>query len=136
MFSTKEKIKIAGEIEKLLLDLRHPEMPDEKPYFKLHVDGKASWSWADIEPNWVFGEGEPAGTNLFNEISRDLHGTQHDTLKAKADLHDELVEALGLLLDDTSDMIDKVQNGKGIDSWYFTSHGKADALLAKAKAVK
>ncbi len=76
MFSVKEKMAIAEAIEKVLLDLNHPEMPDEKPKFKLHVEGKESCSWADIEPNWTFdGTGKPMGYNLFNEISRDLHNT-------------------------------------------------------------
>ena len=51
MFSTKEKQYIAEKIEELLLSIRHPEMPKEKPNFKLHVDGAEDWSWADIEPN-------------------------------------------------------------------------------------
>ncbi len=74
MFSKQEKAIIADGIEKILLGLNHPEMPDEKPKFKLHVDGKESWSWADIEPNWTFDEtGKPMECNPFNEISRDLH---------------------------------------------------------------
>ena len=74
MFSIAEKRKIADEIEKFLLSLRHPEMPTEKPKFKIHIDGKESWSWADIEPNWVFDDGEKIPQiNPFNEISRDLH---------------------------------------------------------------
>jgi len=71
MFSKNEKIYLAGEIEKLLLGLHHPEMPSMKPEFLLHVDGKESWSWADIEPNHHFENKEP-GINKFNEISRDL----------------------------------------------------------------
>lgn len=50
MFSLNEKRKIADGIEKILLELKHPEMPTEKPFFTLHVDGKESWSWADIKP--------------------------------------------------------------------------------------
>ena len=73
MFSNQEKQYIAQEIETLLLSLNHPEMPAEKPKFKLHVDGKESWSWADIAPNWVFEEGKVMEFNPFNEISRDLH---------------------------------------------------------------
>ncbi len=74
MFSMAEKKHIATEIEKLLLSLNHPEMPTEKPKFKLHVDGKEDWSWADIEPNWVFEDGQKQiGVNPFNEISRELH---------------------------------------------------------------
>ena len=52
MFSIKEKIFIANEIEKLLLSLNHPEMPKDKPKFSLHVEGEFNWSWADIVPNW------------------------------------------------------------------------------------
>ncbi len=66
MFSKEQKQKIAGAIEKLLLELNHPEMPKEKPKFKLHVDGKESWSWADIEPNWIYEDKEP-GVNPWNE---------------------------------------------------------------------
>lgn len=71
MFSLKEKQQIAATIEKLLLDLKHPEMPTVNPSFTLHVDGKESWSWADIKPNWTFNE-QPPEVNLFNEIARDL----------------------------------------------------------------
>ena len=69
MFSVKEKQHIAKEIEKLLLELNHPEMPNEKPKFKLHIDGKESWSFADIEPNWTYETKDP-GNNIWNEISR------------------------------------------------------------------
>ena len=68
MFSMTEKQKIAAVIEGLLLGLKHPEMPIEKPKFKLHVDGKEDWSWADIEPNWAFDENNPPKVNIFNEI--------------------------------------------------------------------
>ena len=44
MFSMAEKMLIAGTLEKVLLEIGHPEMPKEKPYFKLHVDGKEKWS--------------------------------------------------------------------------------------------
>ena len=60
MFSTEEKIKISKVVEEVLLSFNHPEMPKEKPTFRLHVDGKEDWSWADIEPNWVFQKGEKA----------------------------------------------------------------------------
>lgn len=40
MFSKSEKMMIAKKIEEVLLELKHPEMPDSKPRFKLHVDGK------------------------------------------------------------------------------------------------
>lgn len=72
MFSMSEKRYIAQKIEELLLGLEHPEMPTERPAFKLHVDGCESWSWADIEPNWTFEDKKPR-CNPFNEISRELH---------------------------------------------------------------
>lgn len=71
MFSLKEKQHIAAEIEKLLLSLNHPEMPKGNPKFSLHVEGKESWSWADIAPNWTFNE-TPPKVNPFNEIARDV----------------------------------------------------------------
>jgi len=77
MFSKEEKQIIAAEVERILLELNHPEMPKEKPKFKLHVDGAASWSWADIEPNWVYQEkGEPENTNTWNEKAREYLKTQ------------------------------------------------------------
>ena len=66
MFSVKEKNKIASEVEKLLLSFNHPEMPKEKPEFTLHVSGKESWSWADIEPNWKY-ENKAPSVNPWNE---------------------------------------------------------------------
>lgn len=72
MFSVKEKQFIASELEKVILSLNHPEMPKEKPVFRLHIDGKESWSFADIEPNWVYEEkGSPKNPNPWNEISRE-----------------------------------------------------------------
>ena len=74
MFSMAEKQMIADKIEKILLEVAHPEMPTEKPDFKLHVNGKAEWSWADIEPNWKFNKDNPPGVNPFNEVSREVLG--------------------------------------------------------------
>jgi len=67
MFSMKQKQFIAAELEKIILGLNHPEMPKERPSFKLHIDGKESWSWADIEPNWKF-ESKAPGINPWNEL--------------------------------------------------------------------
>ena len=72
MFSVKEKQFIASQIEKMLLDLDHPEMPKEKPTFTLKVEGKADWSWAEIKPNWTFGMDNPLKVNPFNELARDI----------------------------------------------------------------
>jgi hypothetical protein len=67
MFSLKQKQYIAGQIEKILLELKHPEMPKEKPVFTLKVEGKEDWSWAEIKPNWIFGIDNPPEKNPWNE---------------------------------------------------------------------
>jgi hypothetical protein len=67
MFSLKEKAKIAAAVEKALLEIRHPEMPDSNPKFSLHVDGKESWSWADIEPNWVYNDNIKSATPAWKK---------------------------------------------------------------------
>lgn len=51
MFTPQQKQWIASEVEKILLHLSHPEMPEDKVNFKLHVDGAEKWSWADIVSN-------------------------------------------------------------------------------------
>jgi hypothetical protein len=71
MFSVEEKQYIADVIEKTLLELNHPEMPENKPKFKIHIDGKESWSWADIEPNWTYSDKQPE-TNHWNEVARGI----------------------------------------------------------------
>lgn len=84
MFSVKEKQFIAREIERLLLNLNHPEMPKEKPKFALRVDGKEGWSWAEIEPNWKFGIDNPPKINPFNEKAREiLKKGEENVLKEK-----------------------------------------------------
>ena len=72
MFSIKEKQYLAYGIEKLLLELKHPEMPDKEPIFTLSVKGKESCSWAEIKPNWEFGIDNPPKVNPFNEVARDI----------------------------------------------------------------
>lgn len=67
MFSVAQKQIISAKIEEVLLSFKHPEMPVKKPSFQLHVKGKESWSWADIEPNWTYGKDNPPKKNPFNE---------------------------------------------------------------------
>ena len=71
MFSVEEKRRIAEVVEIALLDIKHPEMPEEKPKFELHVNGKEDWSFADIEPNWIY-EDKELGVNPWNEHVREL----------------------------------------------------------------
>lgn len=79
MFSTAQKQYIAGRIEEILLELGHPEMPLDRPAFKLHVDGKESWSWADIEPNWKFGVSNPPSVNPWNEVQENYYENRNNT---------------------------------------------------------
>lgn len=72
MFSLKEKQYLSSEIERLILGLGHPEMPKDKPMFSIRIEGKESWSWAEIKPNWTFGIDNPPKVNPFNEISRQV----------------------------------------------------------------
>jgi hypothetical protein len=72
MFSVKEKQFIAEQVEKLLLGLKHPEMPKERPVFKLRVEGAESWSWAEIAPNWMFNDANKPGVNPWNEVAREV----------------------------------------------------------------
>ena len=66
MFSMNQKKEIAQKVEAILLSYNHPEMPTEKPEFRLSVRGKENWSWAEIEPNWHFDNTAP-GINPHNE---------------------------------------------------------------------
>lgn len=66
MFSMKQKQEIAKKVEEILLSFNHPEMPKEKPEFKLSVYGKENWSWAEIDPNWAYEDIKP-DINPHNE---------------------------------------------------------------------
>jgi len=68
MFSKDQKIKIAQEVEKILLSFDHPEMPKNEPNFTLKVEGKGVWSWAEIKPNWIYDRtNRKRSINPFNE---------------------------------------------------------------------
>lgn len=51
MFSVRQKREIADAVQKILRETKHPELPEGEIQFLLHVDGKESWSWADIRNN-------------------------------------------------------------------------------------
>ena len=65
MFSLDEKRKIADEVQKILRETNHPELPDGEISFSLHVDGESNWSWADIKNN---GAVTSPGVNPWNEM--------------------------------------------------------------------
>ena len=64
MFSVKQKRKIADEIQKVLRDTKHPELPEGEIWFWLHVNGADPRSWADIKNN---GAVDNPSINPWNE---------------------------------------------------------------------
>ena len=69
MFSVEQKQTIAAAIDKVIKDIQHPEMDNEKPFWELHVQGKADWSYATIHPNHEPVQGPP---NRWNEIVAEI----------------------------------------------------------------
>jgi hypothetical protein len=65
MFSIAQKRYIANEVQRILRDTGHPELPTGEIQFHLHVHGAAAWSWADIRNN---GAVTNPGTNQWNEV--------------------------------------------------------------------
>ena len=52
MFSTQQKRQISNQIQRILRDTNHPELPPEGEIrFQIHIEGAEPWSWADIENN-------------------------------------------------------------------------------------
>jgi hypothetical protein len=64
MFSVQQKRLIADQVQRILRETNHPELPAEEIQFHLHVNGAESWSWADIRNN---GAAENPGVNPWNE---------------------------------------------------------------------
>lgn len=51
MFSISQKRQIAEQVQKILRETGHPELPEGEIQFQLHVQGAQLWSWADIRNN-------------------------------------------------------------------------------------
>ena len=51
MFDPELKQKISEHIQQLLAETNHKELPDGNISFLLHVNGRESWSWANIHDN-------------------------------------------------------------------------------------
>lgn len=66
MFSAQQKREIAEKVQAVLRETQHPELPAGEIQFLLHVDGAASWSWADIRNN---GAVTDPGVNPWNELA-------------------------------------------------------------------
>ena len=65
MFSVGQKRHIATEVQRILRETNHPELPTDEITFTLHVEGAEPWSWADIMNN---GAVSSPGVNPWNEI--------------------------------------------------------------------
>ena len=51
MLSSKVKQELSQKIQELLQEVSDSELPNGEIDFILHVDGKESWSWANIRNN-------------------------------------------------------------------------------------
>jgi len=97
MFSAKEKKFIAKTIEDIIRDLNHPEMDNENIKFQIHIDGKESWSFADIRENKK--DDPDLDKNLWNEASRHFLGDQRVVSKIDPMLESMTNGLLRYLLD-------------------------------------
>ena len=64
MFSPDLKRKIATEVQRILRETNHSELPMGEINFILHVDGVAGWSWANIRNNGNH------SLSVFDELDR------------------------------------------------------------------
>lgn len=67
MFSAQQKNKLAQVVEDTIKSFNHPEIDNDNIHFQLHVDGKESWSWADIRENKK--DDPKVDPNPWNEIN-------------------------------------------------------------------
>lgn len=65
MFSVKQKREIADQVQTLLRNTHHPELPKSEIKFHLSVAGAESWSWARIANN---GAVKDPVVNPWNEL--------------------------------------------------------------------
>jgi hypothetical protein len=64
MFSVAQKRAISDAVQKVLRETNHPELPGGEIQFRLSVEGRESWSWADIRNNGAVAN---PGVNPWNE---------------------------------------------------------------------
>ncbi len=65
MFSIQQKREISEAVQKILRGTNHPELSDGEIQFLLHVEGRESWSYADIRKN---GAVKDPLANPWNEL--------------------------------------------------------------------
>ena len=56
MFSVAQKRHISEQIQQLLAETNHPELPTGEITFQIHIKGAQDWSWADIHNNGAIGD--------------------------------------------------------------------------------
>ena len=66
MFSVRQKSLISEQIQQILRETNHPELPKGEIGFTIHVKGAESWSWADIQNNGAI---DSPDINPHNEAS-------------------------------------------------------------------
>lgn len=64
MFSIQQKRHISEQVQRILRETNHPELPENEIVFTLHVKGAQEWSWADIQNNGTI---ITPSVNLWNE---------------------------------------------------------------------
>ena len=77
MFSVRQKKMISESIEKLIRYINHPEMDNDNIRFRIHIDGKEPWSFADITDNKT-AQDNGVRVNPWNE-------SQDDTAKCEVE---------------------------------------------------
>lgn len=68
MFSVAQKRAISKEVQRILKETGHPELPPGEIPFLLHVDGATAMSWADIRNNGAVAN---PSVNPWNEKQAD-----------------------------------------------------------------
>ncbi len=51
MFSIQQKRDISDKIQRILRETNHPELAEGEIVFNIKIEGKESWSWANIKNN-------------------------------------------------------------------------------------
>ena len=67
MFSRKLKQQISEQVQAILQETGHDELPEGEIQFLLHVDGKEGWSWANIRNESA--KDKPVARNLIGNES-------------------------------------------------------------------
>ena len=75
MFSVRQKRHISEQIQQILAETNHPELPKGEIQFNLQVTGAELWSWAIIRNN---GAVIKPSVNSHNELQDNEFGGDED----------------------------------------------------------